>query len=583
MSRATPDIRSAPIRARVAAWLAAGAGVALAVALVPAITGAHRVTLGSWALPVREIWRPLAAAALLLGVRAVIAGRGRAAIETGGPARPGLGALSTVVLAGGVASAVFLWFHLHVPFCGGLDSYGYVSAAHAIAAANLVQPQAMLDWLPFERAIDAATPLAWVAAPSGLAIVPAYPLGFPVVMAAAILLAGPGAAFYVPLLAAAGIVALAFVAARRAAGPLAGAAAAIVVAWNPVLVNMAVQPMSDVPAAFWYLLAVTCLLGPRTRPAFAGLAFGMSVWTRPLVLALAPALIILLPRRRRAVVEFVAGGVPVALAMAGMQWLMYGSPFRTGYGGTDGLFTTANVGRHLFAYARWTFALHGPIFAAAFAAGLWRAPRRLALSAVVGLATGTIPYLFNLQYFDDWDLVRYILPALVPCVIVAVLGAVSVVQQWLPKRAAVIGVLILSAAAAAGSFRVLAGKSTWQLYRQESRYQAVAEWFVQRTPENAVVFADLHSGSLRFYAGRSTLRWVRMPPGSLAATVDAARKRGLPCYAVFDDEREARSFGQQAAGESPALRLDAEASVRLATIHRVSIEPGPGAPPAPGG
>jgi len=62
---------------------------------------------------------------------------------------------------------------LHVRFCGGLDSYGYVSAAQALAAGQVVRPQDMVAWLPFDRAIDAATPLGWIAAPSGAAIAPA--------------------------------------------------------------------------------------------------------------------------------------------------------------------------------------------------------------------------------------------------------------------------------------------------------------------------------------------------------------------------------------------------------------------------
>ena len=449
-------------RTRLATALEVGVGLALAVALVPAITGARGVSLGPWVLPVREWWRPLTAAAILAAAR-VTAGRrsGRRAETAAG--RDAIDGVATVVFSCGVAAALLVWTHLHVRFCGGLDSYGYVSAAQALESGNVARPQAMVAWLPFARAIDAATPLGWIPAPSGTAIVPAYPLGFPVVMALAMAAGGLGAAFYVPLAAGAGIVALAYRAARNMASPVAAAATAMVVAWNPVLTNMAVQPMSDAPAAFWYLLALTLLLGPRSRPAAAGLAFAMGVWTRPLVIALAPALLVLLPRRREAFLRFAAGSAPVFLAMAGLQWLMYGSPLRTGYGGAAGLFTTGNIGRHLGAFARWTLALHGPLFAAAFVAGLWRGPRRLALAAAAGLLAGAAPYLFNLQYFDDWDVLRYILPGLVPCVIVAVLGAVSLVQQALPRRTAVVAVLVLAAASAAGSFRLVRGQSTWHL------------------------------------------------------------------------------------------------------------------------
>ncbi len=560
-------------RRRLAVALEVGAGVATAVALVPAMTGARGVAIGPWVLSVREWWRPLAVAAILAAARLAVAWR------TGGrpeeaSRRDALDGAATAVFSCGVAAALLVWAHLHVRFCGGLDSYGYLSAAQALAAGNVVQPQAMVEWLPFARAIDAATPLGWIPAPSATEIVPSYPLGFPVVMALAVAAGGLGAAFFVPLACGAGIVALSYRVARQAAGPIAAAATAMVVAWNPVLTNMAVQPMSDVPAAFWYLLALTLLLGPRSRPVPAGLAFAMAVWTRPLVVALAPALLILMPRRREAFVRFAAGAAPVFLAMAAMQWQMYGSPLRTGYGGTSGLFTTRNIGRHLAAFGWWTFAVHGPVLVAAFAAGIWRAPRRLALAAAIGLVAGAVPYMFNLQFFDDWDIVRYLLPGLIPCVIVAVIGAVSLTQQALPRRVALAAVLVLTSGAAAGAYRVVAGQSTWTLVRQESRYAAVADWFLQRTPEGTLVFADLHSGSLRLYANRPTLRWVRMPPGSLASTVKEASRRGLECYAVFDDEAEARSFERLRGGEAEGLHLEAEARVRSVMIHRVRVDAG---------
>jgi len=483
-----------------------GAGLALAVAFVPALTGARSVALGPWALPVRELWRPIGAAAVLVAIR-VLVGR-PAGTRDAAAGRDASVSAATVAFSCGVAAGLLVWTHLHVRFCGGLDSFGYVSAAQALAAGSVVRPEPMVEWLPFARAIDAATPLGWIAAPSGTAIVPAYPLGFPLVMALAIAAGGLGAGFYLPLAAGVGTVALSYLLARQVAGPL------------------------------------------------------------------APALLLLLPRRREAFLRFAAGAAPVALAMAGMQWLMYGSPLSTGYRNTAGLFTTTNIGRHLGAFTRWTVAVHGPILVAAFLAGIWRGPRRLVLAAGVGLVTGLVPYLFNLQFFDDWDVVRYILPGLIPCVIVAVIGAVSLAQRFLPRRAAVLAVLALAAATAAGAFGVVSGQSTWMLVRQDSRYAAVAEWFSQRTPEATLVFADLHSGSLRLYANRPTLRWVRMPPGSLAATVREAGRRGVECYAVFDDEAEARSFGRHLADGHEALHLEPEARVRSVMIHRVRADAG---------
>ena len=185
-----------------------------------------------------------------------------------------------------------------------------------------------------------------------------------------------------------------------------------------------------------------------------------------------------------------------------------------------------------------------------------------------------VPYLFNMQFFDDWDLVRYLLPALVPAVIVAALGVTALLQAWLPRRAAALGGVAFAAVVAIASFRLVAGQSTWTLVRQESRYAAVGEWFATRTPRSTLVFADLHSGSLRLYAGTPTLRWVRLPPGALRATVLEAQRRGLRVYAVFDDEGERRSWDAQARSGGDGVQTEPEAQVRGVLISRVSAGPG---------
>ncbi len=554
------------------AALDAAAGALLAASAVPLLAGAHGVWIGPLFLSIREPWRPVTAAIVLLAFSAGWtrwAGTRRTTASGGGA----MNRTVSVTLSFVLVSALLVWTHLHVRFCGGLDSYGYVSAAWALASGTLVLPQPMVDWLPFARSIDAATPLGWTAAPSGAAIVPGYPLGFPVTMAAAVLAGGLAAAFYVPLLAGLGTVGLAYVLARRVGPSWAAATAAALVAWNPVLTNMAVQPMSDAPAAFWYLLALTLASGARSRPLAAGLAFGMAVWTRPLAAALAPALLYVLPRRADALLRFAAGTTPAFLAMAGLQWWLYGSPLRTGYGGSAGLFTTANIARHLGAFARWTVTVHGPLLVAAFVIGLWRAPRKLAVAAAIGLAAGVVPYLFNMQFFDDWDVIRYLLPALVPGVIVAALGVVALCQSWLPGRAAALGAVAFAVAVSTASDRLVVQQPTWTLVRQESRYAAVADWFTAQTPPAPLVFADLHSGSLRLDAGRPTLRWVRMPAGALGATVEEAHRRGLRVYVVFDDEAERRSWDAQAALAGERVQTEPEAQVRGVLISRVSVKP----------
>lgn len=342
------------------------------------------------------------------------------------------------------------------------------------------------------------------------------------------------------------------------------------VAFNPVVTNMVVQPMSDVPAAFWYLLAVAAVAGARPRPVLAGVAFGMAVWTRPLAAVLFPALLLAMPRDRRVLARVMLGGLPLAVAMALTQWHLYGSPLRTGYGGTDGLFTTVNVGRHLGAFLRWTIAAHSPLLVAALAAGVWRGAGRLAWASVAGLLLGVIPYLFNLQFFDDFDLLRYLLPALVPCLIVATLGTAALVSRAIPQRVRGLAMLLLAAAVAAASFAFTTGTFTFHLRQQESRYVDVAAWVRSHTPANAVMLAELHSGTLRLYADRVTLRWKFIPAGRLASTVETLQSRGVPCYAAADGEVEVRGLERRVATDESGLVAEPIARVRSVVVYRVS-------------
>ena len=54
-----------------------------------------------------------------------------------------------------------------------------------------------------------------------------------------------------------------------------------------------------------------------------------------------------------------------------------------------------------------------------------------------------------------------------------------------------------------------------QVFRQqvlETKYPIAAKLTAARTNERAVIFAGLHSGSLRYYAGRLTLAYASLQP-----------------------------------------------------------------------
>ena len=183
-------------------------------------------------------------------------------------------------------------------------------------------------------------------------IVPTYPPGLPLVMAAFAGVGGPGAVYWVVPLLGALAVWLTYVLGRRYADATSGAAAALLLAASPVFLYQLVQPMSDVPVTAWWLLS---LWGAAAGlPAVAGAGAAVAVLTRPNLAPLAAVMMAAvlthayLQHRTPGAALRAAGAfaLPLAAAVGFLLWLnarLYGSPFMSGYGAASGLFAFGNV------------------------------------------------------------------------------------------------------------------------------------------------------------------------------------------------------------------------------------------------
>jgi len=83
----------------------------------------------------------------------------------------------------------------------------------------------------------------------------------------------------------------------------------------------------------------------------------------------------------------------------------------------------------------------------------------------------------------------------------------------------------------------------------------VGRELASRTPGNAVFLAMQHSGSLRYYTGRLTVRYDILPIGSLEPALALLRARGYRPYFVLE-EWEVAKFRARFAQASVAGRLD---------------------------
>jgi len=110
---------------------------------------------------------------------------------------------------------------------------------------------------------------------------------------------------------------------------------------------------------------------------------------------------------------------------------------------------------------------------------------------------------------------------------------------------------------------------------QEQRYRLVGEWFGAHTPPHAVAISSLHSGSLRIYSGRPTVRAELLPDDSLVETVSALERAGYVPYLALEQGDEYGEFDRRFHPLSDAaLDIIPEGRVRGVAFLRLTIRRG---------
>ena len=171
-------------------------------------------------------------------------------------------ALAAIVVATGLQ-----W---NTRVAAGSDAYGYVSQADLWLRGDLHIDQPFGAAVPWPLARWTFTPLGYRPEPDGYRIVPQYSPGLPLLMAGFKLMAGQCAMFWVVPICGGLLVLATYAIGRRLGRPIVGLAAAWIVATSPTQLFMLMAPMSDVPAAAAWAVAVACALGQT--PASAGAA-----------------------------------------------------------------------------------------------------------------------------------------------------------------------------------------------------------------------------------------------------------------------------------------------------------------------
>jgi hypothetical protein len=305
-----------------------------------------------------------------------------------------------------------------------------------------------------------------------------------------------------------------------------------------------VQPMSDVPAAALWTLAVAFVTGTRARdPALAGIAAAAAVVVRPNLVPLAvPIGLFLLLRperpwreRVRAAATFAACAAPGPAAVAAIQHMFYGSVLSSGYGTLATIFSLDRVAANATRYVSWLTDTQTTVWTLALAAPFLLPGAVTALLVAMFLVNLAcyLPYVV----FNDWSFLRFLLPTL-PLVMILVMASIDSIARriaaWTARPVVAIAAIVLA-------FTYVAEaqiRNVFRLHQLEARYERAGDFVARRLPPNAIVITSAESGSVRFYSGRRTVVWDTLDPRWLDSAIAYLRTRGLEPFLLLETGEE---------------------------------------------
>lgn len=463
-----------------------------------------------------------------------------------------------IALAAATATSAWRW-RTHA--VGGSDSACYALMARAYAAGE-TQPLSAL-------ALEAPWPdPSRVAAPGGFlpsetragAAVPICAPGYGLLIAPLLAAIGPVAVHVVPPVAAAVVVLVAFLAARRLAGPGAGLVAAALTAIHPIVQFQAVQPMNDITtAALWAGALAAAVAG---RAGLSGILLGVGLLVRPnLALGAVVAAPIVVwqvarvgasgawPRAWRAACAIAAGTAPAIVAVLALNASLYGSPLRSGYGNLESLFAWAHVPQNVAAYGATWLHTSTPIVLLAWAAP-WLVGRERRVDAwgllAGALALGGVYLLY--RPFPEWWYLRFFLPAVVLATVLAAAALVRVAQRGGRVSGIAVPALVV-AAVAVSTWPTAAAQDARRLWRLEARFPLTAAAVGRQFDTSAVAVTSWQSGAIRFGPGHEVVMWDALDPAWLDRAIDWLEARGRAPVIVLETWEE-ELFRRRFAGQT---------------------------------
>lgn len=560
------------------------ATTALSIAIVVSITGGFTIDAGPLHLSAHRVVPPLAVAVTICILAAWFNRARFVSAAAAIAARLHTHAAAVAVVCAALTAALGVAFGTYA--ASGADAGGYISQARLLAHGDVAFHEPLVQQVAWPDAAWTFAPLGFRPGVERTEIVPTYPPGLPLTMWLASALAGEVGPFLIaPLLGAIGVIAT-YCLAARVHSRTSGAIAAAFLATSPVWLFQIVQPMSDVPAAALWTLAL--LAAVSGRATFSGLTAAVALMIRPNLFPLAAAAAFILfawphdslrpfsiRSRARPVVTFVVTASLGIAAVAAMQWRLYGNPLASGHGSFSELFAASNILTNVRDYSVRVLNGETPaLIVAAASLVVLVATRRIASPATsvsnavrLLLVTAAAVLICYLPYgvFPDWSYLRFLLPAF-PVAFIAIGALATNAAERMPPP--IRGIVIVLAVVAVCSANVMIARreAVFDLWRYESRYRTAGRYLAAVLPRDAVIVTAQESASAHFYTGLPILRWDLLP-ADLDAALAALNGLGRHPVLLIEDWEEPTL--RTRFPESQVARLDWRSRAVFGTTTRV--------------
>lgn len=416
-------------------------------------------------------------------------------------------------------------------FAAGPDSSGYLNEARLLLTGNIstqVRPLAEAQLDP--SFVYLFTPHGFTRGPAPGTMVPTYPIGTSLHLAAAAAIGGWRVAPFlvVPIAAIGCLFLIVFIAQRLGITRGWAIIAAALVAGFPMFIAQAVQPVSDVLATFWALAAIACALRAHEHwrwAAWCGVAFAIGAAVRPTNILLVVPLLVAMRFRWSSLAMTAAVVAPFAIALAWYHYALFGSPWMTGYGGVGGILSFA-AAPCFSKQAGWLLLMGTPLL---FPGGLFVAFHRSmeAWHRVLLVSWFAVFFLFYIHYSfcPDHSSIRFLLPAL-PALMIGLVSLLSRIPRMV--AAAIVLIVLAREVQQVGRLHVL------HLNEWEAIYPQTVAWVEREAPRNAVVLSAITSGAFYFHSDRAVVRWDQLTPETSALLRANGRFAG-PWYAAVSE------------------------------------------------